>query len=100
MELSAVERYTTERVDPGIVDQDIDLAVAELDCSSRHVARARRVAQVRRKKIRFASCGTDVCNRLLPALRIAADDDDMHAHLPGFCAMKGGIHWGSKCGKV
>src|SRR5438105_2179903 len=20
--------------------------------------------------------------------------------LPGFCAMKGGIHWGSKCGKV
>ena len=22
------------------------------------------------------------------------------AQLPGFCAMKGGIHWGSKCGKV
>src|SRR2546423_10624476 len=84
MELSAVERYTTERVDPGIVDQNIDLAVAELDGSSRHVARARCVAQVSRKKIRCASCGTDVRHRLLPALHIAADDDDMDAKLGQF----------------
>ena len=29
----------------------------------------------------------------------AEDKHDGH-QLPGFCAMKGGIHWGSKCGKV
>src|SRR2546428_9038372 len=73
-----------ERVDPGIVDQHIDLAVAELDGASGHFASARRVSKVRRKKIRFASCGMDVRNRLLPARRIATYDDDMHTKLGQF----------------
>src|SRR5438132_751276 len=97
-----------ERVDPGIVDQHIDMTVADLDRSSRHVARARRVAQVRRKKIRCASCGTDVRHRLRAALRMAADDDDMDATLGQFrgcrpanptrsssneCGRRIGSHW-------
>ena len=70
-----------EREDPRIVDQNIDMAVSELDRSSRHFARARRVPKVRRNKIRFASCCADFRNRLLPALRIAAYDYDVDAKL-------------------
>ena len=63
-----------ERKDSGIVDQNIDIAISEFDRSSRHFARARRISQVRRNKIRFASCCTDFRNRLLAALGIAAYD--------------------------
>jgi len=48
------------------------MAASELDGSSGHFARARRVLKVRRNKIRFASCGADFCNRLLAAFSIAA----------------------------
>ena len=54
------------RGDPGMVDQYIDLAVAALDGSVRHGTRARRVAQVSRKNIRCAACGTDVRHHLPP----------------------------------
>jgi hypothetical protein len=55
------------------------MAISELDSSFGHFARARRVSKVRRNKIRPASCRADFRNRFLPALRIAAYDDDMDA---------------------
>src|SRR5207244_6619866 len=73
-----------ERVDPRIVDQNIDTAVTELDRSSGHFARAGRVSKVRRNKIRFASCCADFRNRLPPALGIAAYDNDMDSKLGQF----------------
>ena len=57
------------------------MAVSELDRSSGHFARARRVAKVRRNKVRLASCCADVRNCLLAALRIAAYDYDMDTKL-------------------
>jgi hypothetical protein len=73
-----------ERVDPRIVDQNIDMAVTELDRSSRHFAHAGRVSKVRRNEIRFASRCADFRNRLLPALRIATYDYDTDAKLGQF----------------
>jgi len=75
-----------EREDPRIVDQNIDMAVPELDGSSGHFPRARRVSKIRRNKIRFASCRTDFRNRLLAAFRIAAYDYDMDAKLASLLA--------------
>ena len=88
-----------ERVDPRIVDQNIDMTVADLDRSSGHFARAWRVAKVRRNKIRFASSGADVCNRLLAALRIAADDDDVDAKLGQFRGCRPANPARSSCNK-
>src|SRR6266480_4632314 len=55
------------------------MTVSELDGSSGHFARARRVPKVRRNKIPFASCGADFCNRLLAAFSIATYDYDVDA---------------------
>src|SRR5438128_839273 len=53
------------------------MVASELDRSSGHLARARRILKVRRNKIRFASCGADFCNRLLAAFSIPAYDYDV-----------------------
>src|SRR5216110_88240 len=55
------------------------MTVSELDSSSGHFARARRVLKVRRDKIRFASSGADFRNRLLAAFSIAAYDYEVDA---------------------
>src|SRR6266478_3705039 len=55
------------------------MTVSELDGSSGHFARARRVPKVRRNKIPFASCASDFRNRLLAAFSIAAYDYDVDA---------------------
>src|SRR5262249_48199937 len=88
-----------ERENPRIVDQNIDMAVAELDRSLGHGARARRVAKLRRDKIGFASCGTDVRNRLLAAFCIAAYDDDMDANLGQFIGCRPANTVRSSCNK-
>src|SRR2546427_10446974 len=73
-----------EREHPRVVDQNIDMAVAEIDRPSRHFAGARRVSKVRRNKIRLPSCGANLSDRLLAALDIAAYDQDMDAKLGEF----------------
>src|SRR6266567_3214563 len=55
------------------------MTVSELDSSSGHFARARRVPKVGRNKIRFASCGVDFRNLFLAAFSIAAYDNDVDA---------------------
>src|SRR5438045_512172 len=55
------------------------MAASELDGSSGHFARARRVLKVRRNKISFASRGADFRNRLLAAFSIAAYDYAVNA---------------------
>lgn len=60
------------------------MAVPELDGSSGHFPRARRISKIRRNKIRFASCRTDFRNRLLASLHMAAYHYDMDAKLGEF----------------
>jgi hypothetical protein len=66
-----------EWVDSSVVDQNIDMSVSELDRFSGHFARARRVSQVRRYKIRFASCSADFYNRLVATLRIRPNKTEL-----------------------
>src|SRR5438128_382407 len=68
-----------EWIDPGIVDENINMTISELDGSSGQFVRARCVLKVRRNKIRFASRGADFRNRLLAAFSIAAYDYDVDA---------------------
>jgi len=62
-----------EREDPRIVDQNIDMAVSELDRPAGCCARTRGVSKIRRHKIGVAARCTDLRNRLLAACRTAAD---------------------------
>src|SRR5580765_966002 len=55
------------------------MAAADLDSSSGHFARARRILKVRRNKIRVASCGADFRNCLPAAFSIAAHDYNVDA---------------------
>jgi hypothetical protein len=86
-------------VDSSVVDQNIDMSVSELDRFSGHFARARRVSQVRRYKIRFASCSADFCNRLVATLRIAAHHYDMDAKRGQFISCRSANPAGSACNK-
>jgi hypothetical protein len=86
-------------VDPSVVDQNIDMSVPELDRFFGHFARARRVSQVRRYKIRFASCSADFRNRRVATLRIAAHHDDMDAKLRQFIGCGSANPAGSACNK-
>src|SRR6266496_480551 len=70
-----------EREGPRTVDQNIHMTSSELDRSSRHFARVRRVSKVGRYNIRFAPCCADFPNRLLATFRIAPYDDDMNSKL-------------------
>src|SRR5207253_10629343 len=87
-------------VDPSVVDQNIDMSVSELDRFSGHFARARRASQVRRYKIRFASCSADFCNRLVATLRIAAHHYDMDAKRGQFISCRSANPAGSACNKA
>ena len=73
-----------EWINPGVVDQDIDMAISELDRFFGDFPRARGISQIRRNKIRFASCSSNLRNCSLPALGIPADDDNMVAELGQF----------------
>src|SRR5438552_11134162 len=53
------------------------MAASDLDGSSGHFSRARRVLKVGRNKIHGASCGADFRNRFLAAFSIAAYDYDV-----------------------
>jgi hypothetical protein len=75
------------------------MAVSQLDRFSGHFARARRVSQVRRYKIRFASCSADFCNRLVATLRIAAHHYDMDAKRGQFISCRSANPAGSACNK-
>src|SRR5205085_9585016 len=55
------------------------MAASDLDGSSGHFSRARRVLKVGRNKIHGASCGADFRNRFLAAFSIAAYDYDVDA---------------------
>src|SRR5689334_15255905 len=70
-----------EGEDPCVVDQNIDMAISDLDRLLRHGARARSVAKVRRNKIPSPSRGADFLDRLFAALRIAANDQNVDAEL-------------------
>src|SRR5262249_60206183 len=73
-----------KRINSGIVDQDIDMAVAKLNRFSRNLTDTGCIQQVRRDKIRLPSRRTYCRNRLLPVFRIAAYDQDMDAQLGKF----------------
>src|SRR5579863_337340 len=73
-----------ERIDPRIVDQNIDVAISEFDRPFRHVACASCVSKVRRNKICVASCPANFVDRVLPALGIPAHDQDMDPNLRQF----------------
>src|SRR5437879_6776184 len=63
------------------------MAASDLDGSSGHFSRARRVLKVGRNKIHGASCGADFRNRFLAAFSIAAyyyDVDAKRGELIGY----------------
>ena len=60
-----------ERIDPRVIDQNIDMSVSEFDRSFRHIACARSVAKVRGYEIGPASCCADFGNRFLAAFEVA-----------------------------
>jgi len=73
-----------ERIDPSIVDQNIDVGISEFDRPFRHVACAGCISKVRRNKICLASCPANFVDRVLPALGIPAHDQDMDAKVRQF----------------
>jgi hypothetical protein len=75
------------------------MTASELDRSSGHFARARRVSKVRRNEIRSGSYCADFRNRLLAALRIAAYDYDMHPKLAQFIGCRPADPTRSSCNK-
>jgi len=59
-----------KRIDPGIVDENIDMAISEFDRFSGHFACAVCAAKLGGNKICFAACGANFVDCFLPALRI------------------------------
>jgi len=73
-----------KRVNPRIVDQDIDVALAKLDRAPRDLARARGITKIGRNKIRMPARRAYFGNRLFAAFRIPAYDQYMDAQLGQF----------------
>ena len=59
-----------ERIDPSIVNQNIDVAISQFDRPFRRVACAGCISKIRRNKIRFACCCANFVDCILTALRI------------------------------
>src|SRR5260221_583124 len=74
----------SERIDAGIVDENIDMATSEFDRLLSHFASAVCAQKLRRNKIRFASCGPNFVDCLLPALRISPYNQNVNTKLSKF----------------
>ena len=70
-----------ERIDPRVIDQNIDMTISEFDRSFRYIACARCVSKVSGYEIVLASCCADFGNRFLAALRVATHDQNLRAKL-------------------
>ena len=70
-----------EQINSRVVDQNIHVAISELDRSLRYLACAVCVSKIRQNKIRFASRGPDFVDCLLTALRIAPYNQYVDAEL-------------------
>src|SRR5258708_22566242 len=74
----------SERIDAGIVDENIHMATSEFDRFPGHFASAVCAEKLGRNKIRFASCGPNFLDCLLPALRISPHNQNMITKLSEF----------------
>src|SRR5579862_2065616 len=73
-----------ERIDPGIVDENIHVAISKFKCPLRDVASAGCVAKIGRNKVCFASRGANFVRCLLPALRVSPPNHNMASELRQF----------------
>src|SRR5580698_8360400 len=67
-----------ERIDPRIVDQNIDVAASEFDRFFCHLACTGCVTKIRGNKVRFASCSPNFIQRAVPAFRAAPYNQNMN----------------------
>ena len=88
-----------EWINPGVVDQDIDMAISELDRLSGDFTRARGISQVRRNEIGFSSRRPNLRNCFFPAFGVTTDNDDMDAKLSQFIGCGTANPAGSSCNK-
>src|SRR5579864_5049780 len=70
-----------EREHASVIDQDVDVALSQLDGLFRNSAGARGVAQVGGYEIGFAARGPYLRNGVFTALYVAADRDYLNAGL-------------------
>ena len=73
-----------ERIDAGIVNENIDMATSEFDRFPGHFASAVCAQKLGRNKIRFASCGPNFIDRLLPTFRISPHNQNVNTKLSEF----------------
>jgi len=73
-----------KRINPCIVNQNIDVAVSELDGFLGHFPCTGCIPKIRGNEIRFTACCTNFLNCLSPALRTAPDNYRMDAKLSQF----------------
>src|ERR1700733_3273083 len=74
----------SERIDAGIVDKNIDMAISEFDRFPGHFVSAVCAQKLGRNKIRFSSSGPNFLERLLPALRISPHNQNVNTKLSEF----------------
>src|SRR6202012_53292 len=74
----------SERIDPGIVYENIHMAISEFDRFPCYFVCAVCASKFIGNKICFASCSANLVNRLLPALRISSHNQDMNSKFSEF----------------
>src|SRR5260370_37375884 len=75
---------SSERLDAGIVDENIDMASSEFDCFPGHFASAVCAEKFGSNKIRFSFCSPNFVDCLLPALSISPHNQNVNTKFSEF----------------